>query len=77
MTAGLRVAPRGWGTFKTIVAAVREAPDGAVISVQPGTYTESVVLNRDITITAEKGRGTVRIVAGAHGPAPCRRGSAR
>ncbi|MFE9453530.1 right-handed parallel beta-helix repeat-containing protein [Streptomyces sp. NPDC006739] len=69
MTAGLRVAPRGWGTFKTIVAAVREAPDGAVISVQPGTYTESVVLNRDITITAEKGRGTVRIVAGAHGPA--------
>ncbi|MGW1726756.1 right-handed parallel beta-helix repeat-containing protein [Streptomyces sp. NPDC002306] len=69
MTAGLRVAPRGWGTFKTIVAAVREAPEGAVISVQPGTYTESVVLDRDVTLTAEKGRGTVRIVAGAHGPA--------
>ncbi|MFG3019471.1 right-handed parallel beta-helix repeat-containing protein [Streptomyces sp. NPDC048254] len=69
MTAGLRVAPRGWGTYKTIVAAVREAPDGAVISVQPGTYTESVVLDRDITLAAEKGRGTVKIVAGAHGPA--------
>ncbi|MFF3561801.1 right-handed parallel beta-helix repeat-containing protein [Streptomyces sp. NPDC002574] len=69
MTAGLRVAPRGWGTFKTIVAAVREAQAGAVISVQPGTYTESVVLDRDITLAAEKGRGTVRIVAGAHGPA--------
>ena len=69
MSAGLRVAPRGWGTFKTIVAAVREAPEGAVISVQPGTYTESVVLDRDITLAAEKGRGTVRIVAGAHGPA--------
>ncbi|MEU9151740.1 right-handed parallel beta-helix repeat-containing protein [Streptomyces sp. NPDC048417] len=69
MSAGLRVAPRGWGTYKTIVAAVREAPEGAVISVQPGTYTESVVLDRDITLAAEKGRGTVRIVAGAHGPA--------
>ncbi|MGW2963903.1 right-handed parallel beta-helix repeat-containing protein [Streptomyces sp. NPDC001220] len=69
MTAGLRVAPRGWGTYKTIVAAVREAPEGAVISVQPGTYTESVLLDRDITLAAEKGRGTVRIVAGAHGPA--------
>ncbi|MFG2940433.1 right-handed parallel beta-helix repeat-containing protein [Streptomyces sp. NPDC048282] len=69
MSAGLRVAPRGWGTYKTIVAAVREAPGGAVISVQPGTYTESVVLDRDITLAAEKGRGTVRLVAGAHGPA--------
>ncbi|MFG2525144.1 right-handed parallel beta-helix repeat-containing protein [Streptomyces sp. NPDC048527] len=69
MTQGLRVAPRGWGTFRSIAAAVRDAEAGALVSIQPGTYTESIVLDREVTLVAEKGRGSVRIVSGAHGPA--------
>ena len=74
MTAGLRVAPRGWGAHRTIVSAVREAEPGAVVSIQPGTYVESVVLERDITLVAEQGPGSVRIV-GALGAALTVRGS--
>ncbi|MGY5029896.1 right-handed parallel beta-helix repeat-containing protein [Streptomyces sp. 900116325] len=64
----LRVADRGWGTYRTVTAAVRAAGEGTVIHVQPGVYRESLVLDRDVTVVAEKGPGTVRIVA-AHGPA--------
>ncbi len=69
MTQGLRVAPRGWGTFRSIAAAVRDAEIGALVSIQPGTYTENIVLDREITLVAEKGKGSVRIISGAHGPA--------
>ncbi|HEV7934573.1 MAG TPA: right-handed parallel beta-helix repeat-containing protein [Actinomadura sp.] len=62
-----RVAP-GWGAHSTIGAAVRAAAEGSVVSVHPGTYRESVVLGRNVTLVAEKGPGTVRIVA-ARGPA--------
>ncbi|MDH2393570.1 right-handed parallel beta-helix repeat-containing protein [Streptomyces sp. HNM0663] len=69
MTPDLRrVATRGWGTHRTIGAAIRAAADGEVVSIRPGSYTESLVLDRDITVVAEKGPGTVRITA-AHGPA--------
>ncbi|MFF2519025.1 hypothetical protein [Streptomyces sp. NPDC058086] len=51
----------------SVGAAIRAADDGAVVSIQPGSYKESLVLDRDITVVAEKGRGTVRITA-AHGP---------
>ncbi|MDQ0757680.1 hypothetical protein QF027_000315 [Streptomyces canus] len=71
----LRVADRGWGTHRTVTAAVRAAGEGAVIHVQPGDYRESVVLDRDVTLIAEKGPGTVRIIA-AHGPAITVRGGA-
>ncbi|MFE0372452.1 right-handed parallel beta-helix repeat-containing protein [Streptomyces tendae] len=69
----LRVADRGWGTHRTVTAAVRAADEGAVIHVQPGDYRETVVLDRDITLIAEKGPGTVRVVA-PHGPAITVRG---
>ncbi|MGV9284609.1 right-handed parallel beta-helix repeat-containing protein [Streptomyces sp. NPDC003730] len=69
----LRVADRGWGTHRTVTAAVRAADEGAVIRVQPGDYRETVVLDRDITLIAEKGPGTVRVVA-PHGPAITVRG---
>jgi len=64
--AGLRVAPRSWGAYRTIMAAVRDADVGTVVSIQPGTYTESVTLDRDIGLVAEKGPGSVRIVGGRH-----------
>ncbi|MFE1241989.1 right-handed parallel beta-helix repeat-containing protein [Streptomyces tendae] len=69
----LRVADRGWGTHRTVTAAVRAADEGAVIHVQPGDYRETVVLDRDITLIAEKGPGTVRVVA-PYGPAITVRG---
>ncbi|WP_262402952.1 hypothetical protein, partial [Actinomadura sp. CNU-125] len=64
-----RVAP-GWGAHDTIAAAVRAAAAGATVSVHPGEYRESVVLNRDVTLMAEKGPGTVRIVSAA-ARSPC------
>ncbi|MFI8008121.1 right-handed parallel beta-helix repeat-containing protein [Streptomyces sp. NPDC086010] len=64
----LRVADRGWGTYRTLTAALRAADDGSLIHVQPGEYQESVVLDRDVTVVAEKGPGTVRVVA-RRGPA--------
>ncbi|MFI8006975.1 right-handed parallel beta-helix repeat-containing protein [Streptomyces sp. NPDC086010] len=64
----LRVADRGWGTYRTVTAALRAAGEGAVIHVQPGVYRESLSLDAEVTVLAEKGPGTVRIVA-PHGPA--------
>ncbi|MEU1302168.1 right-handed parallel beta-helix repeat-containing protein [Streptomyces shenzhenensis] len=58
-----RVSTRGWGTHRTIGAAVRAAQDGTVVYVQPGTYQEALVVDRDVTVVAEKGPGTVRVVA--------------
>lgn len=66
MAAGLRVAPRAWGAYRTIMAAVRDAEAGAMVSIQPGTYAESVILDRAIALVAEKGPGSVRIVGGRH-----------
>jgi hypothetical protein len=63
-----RVAPGSWGAHATIGAATRAAAPGAVVSVLPGVYRESLVLNRDVTLVAEKGPGTVRVVA-VRGPA--------
>ncbi|MFD8384649.1 right-handed parallel beta-helix repeat-containing protein [Streptomyces sp. NPDC059679] len=60
-----RVAPGSWGAHRSIGAAVRDAKPGGVITVQAGTYTESLVLEKDIVLVA---KGTVRLVA-PRGPA--------
>ena len=76
MTGGLqRVAAKGWGAHRTIGAAVRAAGPGEVVSIQAGTYVESVVLERDVRLVAEKGPGTVRLV-GSAGAAVLFRGAA-
>ncbi|HEY4022039.1 MAG TPA: right-handed parallel beta-helix repeat-containing protein [Pseudonocardiaceae bacterium] len=72
-TTRQRVAARGWGAHRSISAAVRAAADGSVISVVPGQYTETLVLDKAVTIVAESGRGTVELVAVA-GPALAVRG---
>jgi SpoVK/Ycf46/Vps4 family AAA+-type ATPase/nitrous oxidase accessory protein NosD len=59
------VSPTEPGAFRTIAAALQEAEAGAVISVLPGTYTESLVITRPCRITAEGGRGSVTISASA------------
>ncbi|MFI7102506.1 right-handed parallel beta-helix repeat-containing protein [Streptomyces sp. NPDC050161] len=61
--AALRVGARGWGGHRTIGAALRAAGPGTVISVQPGTYPENLTLDRDVTLVAEQGPGTVQLVA--------------
>ncbi|PWW63295.1 right-handed parallel beta-helix repeat-containing protein [Actinokineospora spheciospongiae] len=48
---------------RSIGDAVSSAPDGAVILVGPGRYSENLVITRPVTITAEDGPGTVRLVA--------------
>ncbi|MFJ6392362.1 right-handed parallel beta-helix repeat-containing protein [Streptomyces sp. NPDC091972] len=60
-----RVAPGSWGAHRSIGAAVRDARPGGVITVQAGTYTEGLVLDKDIVLVA---KGTVRVVA-PRGPA--------
>ncbi|SER51661.1 right-handed parallel beta-helix repeat-containing protein [Lentzea albida] len=51
------------GAYPTIGAALRDARDGATISVLPGRYEENLVIERMVTITAEDGAGTVELVA--------------
>ena len=76
MSGGLqRVAAKGWGTHRTIGAAVRAAGPGEIVSIQAGTYVESVVLERDVRLVAEKGLGSVRLV-GSAGAALVFRGAA-
>ncbi|MFD9698128.1 right-handed parallel beta-helix repeat-containing protein [Lentzea sp. NPDC059081] len=59
----LVVSPERPGAYPTIAAALREAGDGATISVLPGRYDESLAVTRMVTITAEEGPGTVEINA--------------
>ncbi|MEA2026638.1 MAG: right-handed parallel beta-helix repeat-containing protein [Chloroflexota bacterium] len=56
------VAPSG-GDFSTITEAVAAAEDGDTILIKPGTYTESVVIDKDITVMGdgEPGEVVVRI----------------
>jgi nitrous oxidase accessory protein NosD len=61
----VRVAARGWGGHRTIGSALRAAADGGVVVVSTGVYTESLVLDRDVTIQAD---GDVEVVS-ASGPA--------
>ncbi|MCK2244226.1 MULTISPECIES: right-handed parallel beta-helix repeat-containing protein [unclassified Crossiella] len=51
------------GAYPTIGAALREARDGATISVCAGRYAENLVLTRMVTVTAEDGPGTVEVSA--------------
>jgi hypothetical protein len=49
------------GSYRTIGEALQAARSGAVISVRPGRYEESLVITKMVTITAEEARGSVRI----------------
>jgi len=65
----LRVAARGWGAHRTISAAVRAAGADCVISIQAGTYTETIVVERDVRLVAEQGAGSVRLIGSRGAPA--------
>ncbi|MEA3409804.1 MAG: pectinesterase family protein [Candidatus Eisenbacteria bacterium] len=53
------VAQDGSGAHTTISAAVDAASDGDTILVQPGTYDESVLVSKDITIRGDGDRAAV------------------
>jgi hypothetical protein len=63
-----RVAARGWGSHRSISAAVRAAPEGSTVMVAGGSYSESVTVDRDVTIVAESADAVVELVASS-GPA--------
>lgn len=62
------VAADGSGDFSTIGAAVDAAADGDTILVRPGTYTESVTIEKDITLTGDGPREDIVLVAPEDGP---------
>ena len=57
----LNVSATAADSYRTISDAVAAAGHGDVISIQPGTYIESVVLHREITLSAAGSPGGVRI----------------
>lgn len=57
----ITVSPGAPGCHRTIREAVAAAPDGGVISIAPGRYTENLVLTRPVTLAAEDGPQTVEI----------------
>lgn len=60
------VAADGGGDTTTIAEAIRRAGDGSTILVRPGTYAETVVLNRPLHLVAAPGERPV--IAPAGGP---------
>jgi parallel beta-helix repeat protein len=53
------VSPDGSGDHTTIAGAVAAASDGDTVLVQPGTYDESIVITRDITLRGDGDRDTI------------------
>ncbi|MEV7520376.1 right-handed parallel beta-helix repeat-containing protein [Streptomyces sp. NPDC091371] len=57
----LRVAAKGRGGHRTLASALAAAPAGAVITIAPGVYTESLRLERRVLLEPEYGSGTVHL----------------
>ncbi|WP_326659245.1 right-handed parallel beta-helix repeat-containing protein [Streptomyces canus] len=55
----IRVAPKGRGTHRSIASALSAAPAGAVVTVAPGEYEETLRLDRRVTLEPEYGSGSV------------------
>jgi SpoVK/Ycf46/Vps4 family AAA+-type ATPase len=57
----LGVSPTEPDCYRTIGDAISAARDGDVISVRPGVYPESIVLDRDVTLSGSGSPGDVRV----------------
>lgn len=64
----LVVAADGTGDYDTITSAVAAARDGDIVWVQPGRYTEAIVIDKDITLAGRGPRDEVVITAPEGGP---------
>lgn len=62
---------------QTIASAIAVANDGDVISIRPGVYTETVVIDRSVTLSGTGNSGDVRIEAMAGAAIACAAGDAR
>jgi hypothetical protein len=58
-----RVSARGWGSHRSIGSAIRAAADGGLVTVSPGVYQESLVVERTVMIMADPDGGAVEIVS--------------
>ncbi|SCY94936.1 NosD domain-containing protein [Microvirga guangxiensis] len=54
----------GGGAYGTLTAALADAVDGDVIMVAPGTYTETLTVNKDVTITSLEGEKFDTVIEG-------------
>ena len=61
------VDPAGQGDTTTIEAALTQAKDGSTIRIQPGTYEESLVLTRPMTIQAVSADPADTVIAPSSG----------
>ncbi len=59
----LTVTPDGSSGHPTIGSAVDVAENGALITIAPGRYEESLTLRKVVTLVARDGRGSVELVA--------------
>ena len=57
------VAPSEPDCYRTIGDAIAAASSGDVVTINPGTYAESVLLEKDVTLSAAGPPGAVRIEA--------------
>lgn len=62
------VAADGSGDFSTIQAAVEAAVAGDTIAVRPGTYTEVVTVDKDLTLFGDGPREEIILTAPEDGP---------
>ena len=58
----------GGGDYTTITEAVAAAEDGDEINVRPGTYTEAVVIAKDITVAGDGPIEEIVLIAPDDGP---------
>ncbi|MEU4091467.1 right-handed parallel beta-helix repeat-containing protein [Streptomyces sp. NPDC026673] len=56
---------RRTGEYESLAAALEAAAEGDVLSVNPGTYRENLVVEKAITLRAAEGPGSVRIAPSA------------
>ena len=68
LNQGLMVDAAGSGDYVTISEAYANAKPNEVITVKPGTYSESLTIDRDVRIVGEGGRSNVIVenAPGAH-----------
>ena len=58
----IRVVPGERNAAASIAVALRLAAPGQTVLVSPGVYHEDLVIDRDVRLVAELGRGTVRLI---------------
>jgi hypothetical protein len=54
--------------YPSIMAAIEAAPDGAVLEIAPGRYTETVTITRPLTLRGAGGKDAAQLVGDGQGP---------